>query len=471
MSQSLYTAMSGINAANTDLEVISNNVANINTTAFKSSSVNFSDVYSTTISYGSVSSGNNGGTNPIQIGVGTQVSAISKDFSTGSANSTGNSNDLMIQGTGFFTVTDGEQVYYTRDGDFSWDEKGNLVTASGFKVLGTDNILSTTTSGNTVYVPTSIIPVVQGNQNLGTTKVADLNGLGTNTQITSGYFIVNDGTTAYNCILKTTDLSSDMDTLVAAINQSLNDAGCTTVTAAITKNASGTGDGTITFTSTSTNDVSFSTSTANITSGGVTYSATNFLKSLELSTTTIEGAATTKTSVSKILDYTADITDVTSAAASTSINDITIGTDGTVQATYADGSTLSVELGTDKTTYGFIYTTANGAQITGSSLGVSKTVAVPSNFVIQLATVTNTNGFISVGNNLYQKGPNSGDVVYTVGGEMGAGKIASGTLEASNVDLSEQLSEMILAQRAIEANSRVFTTVSDTMNTIVNMGR
>jgi len=121
MSQSLYTAMGGINAATTQIQVVSNNVANIDTTAFKASSVNFEDVYSTTISSGSVATSSSGGTNPIQEGVGTKVSSISKDFNAGSSVATGTSTDLMIKGSGFFTVTDGSSTYYTRAGNFSFD--------------------------------------------------------------------------------------------------------------------------------------------------------------------------------------------------------------------------------------------------------------------------------------------------------------------------------------------------------------
>ena len=90
---------------------------------------------------------------------------------------------------------------------------------------------------------------------------------------------------------------------------------------------------------------------------------------------------------------------------------------------------------------------------------------------MQMATITNTEGLVSVGSNLYESGPNTGDIVFTVAGEMGTGKVASGGLEASNVDLSKELSNMILAQRAIQANSRVFTTTSNIMDVITQMGR
>lgn len=226
MSQALYTSMSGINAGTRQIQVVSNNVANINTTGFKASSINFADVYYTTMSYGSVAVGNSGGTNPIQIGVGVKTSAITKDFSSGSVVSTGKSTDLMIQGSGFFAVRSADnQVYYTRAGDFSWDNKGNLVTAPGYKVMGTDNIYSSKTSEYTVYVPTSLIPVVGGNEDIEAKKVEELNGI--DTTITQGKFTVTmlpqpgESEKEITVELREQDLNQDVATLKARLSSQL----------------------------------------------------------------------------------------------------------------------------------------------------------------------------------------------------------------------------------------------------------
>lgn len=566
MSQSLYTAMSGISSATTDLEVISNNVANINTTAFKSSSVNFSDVYSETISYGSVAAGTTGGKNPVQVGVGTQVSSISKNFNTGSATATGKSTDFMIQGAGFFTVESADlKTYYTRAGDFSWDNMGNLVTSDGYKVLGAGSILSTSSSSSTVRVPTSIISVVAGNANIGAQDVSALNN--TNGSITEGTFTikVSDGANIESVPIvldATTDLSGTVQNLCTnltakvnttfagppaytvsgvtvtaangtvsfdvsaatltvtpqptttvvsnspaadASNCTVSGSGSTAVATLVVKDSSAGTTTTTTYTGTVVQNAAASTAgppshtitvagtvvtivnddgsgsvngktTTTITppaksvstlSFGAIGDTSNFVNKTDLANSALTGGKYT----SAILDYTAAITDVTAAAAATSVNSTTINADGSIQATYANGDTLSVKLGADKATYEFVYTTSKGVAISGSSLSVSDTVAVPANFVMQVATITNTDGLISQGSNLFSAGPNSGNIVYTVGNQMGAGAIKSGYLEASNVDLSEELSKMILAQRAVQANSRVFTTVSDTMNTIVQMGR
>lgn len=460
MSQSLYTAMSGISSATTDLEVISNNVANINTTAFKASSVNFSDVYSETISYGSVASGTTGGRNPVQVGVGTQVSSISKNFGTGSATSTGKSTDFMLQGSGFFTVKSADaHTFYTRAGDFSWDNSGNLVTSDGNKVLGASTILSTTTSATTVRVPTSIISVVAGNPTatFATQLVSSYNNV--DNALTSGTFTLTTTdnaappvSTPHTITIAPGDLAGNTTNLVTALQTAIGTPAATGITVSQV-------NGTLKF-------AIDGTICTKLGFGG-TGDTSNFVTVTDIGNAVLTGGTYT----SKILDYTATVTDVTSAAAATSLNSTTINADGSIQATYANGDTLSVKLGADKATYVFNYTTSKGVQISGSSLSVSPTVATPANFVMQVATITNTDGLISQGSNLFQAGPNSGSIIYTVGNQMGAGSIKSGYLEASNVDLSGELSKMILAQRAIQANSRVFTTVSNTMDTIVNMGR
>lgn len=460
MSQSLYTSMGGIAAAQTNLNVISNNIANLNTTAFKTSSVNFSDVFSRTISSGSVATSSSGGTNPIQIGVGVKVSAVSKDFTSGSWIATGKNTDLMIQGSGLFAVqssTDG-QIYFTRAGDFSFDEQGNLVTSSGYKVLGTDTKLSSVSTGKTVYVPQSIIANPVGNPNMGTKAVSALNNAG----ITAGDFIVTPSLGAVvgapiTINIAQVDLSDPtytMTDLVTDINTQLG--GASGVTASIS-------NGTLVFTA---NNVAADSMTFTNPATG----ASNFVVETGLNNAVRAGTGP-YTYTSNILDYAVDVTQVTSASAAVSVSSYNINSDGSIQATYSNGDTLAVELGTDGYSYQFVYTTSKGVKISGTDCNVDPNVAVPANFVIQMASVTNTDGLIAVGSNLYKSGPNSGDLMYTVGGSMGLGKIQSGGLEASNVDLSKEFSNMILAQRAVEANSRVFTTTSDVMSTVVQMGR
>lgn len=453
MSQSLYTAMGGISAAQTDLNVISNNIANLNTTAFKGSKVNFSEIYSSTLSSGTAATETTGGVNPMQVGLGVQISSISKDFTAGTWVATGKSTDLMIQGTGFFSVksSDGE-IFYTRAGDFSFDSDGDLVTSDGYKVLGTDNILSQTSSTTAVHIPQSIVATVSGNSSIGTSKVVDLNGA----SLTTGKFNIKlDSATDP----LTVNLNFDENTTVSAL--------VTSMQSQIDANTDYAGHITV---SDSNGKINFQVtpSTGNLTFSSPNTGASNFVTKTGLGTATKNPSGMYSTNT---IDYHADVTQVTSVDQATSISSYSIGKDGSIQATYSNGATLAVQLNTDGATYGFKYTTAEGVTITNNKVNVDPNVAKPANFQIQLASITNEDGLISVGSNLYSAGPNAGDIFYSIGNAMGLGKVASGGLEASNIDLSEQFSAMILAQRAVQANSRVFTTTSDIMDVVVNMGR
>jgi flagellar hook protein FlgE len=132
----LYTGLSGLNAQSRSLEVIGNNIANVNTTAFKSSRANFQDAFYRTISPGTAPQDSTGGTDPYQIGMGVTVSGTQRDFRPGTISPTGNPNDLAIEGDGFFIVSDGTQSLYTRAGDFSLDGDQTLVNPSGYRVQG-----------------------------------------------------------------------------------------------------------------------------------------------------------------------------------------------------------------------------------------------------------------------------------------------------------------------------------------------
>jgi flagellar hook protein FlgE len=140
MMRSLFSGVSGLKTHQTRMDVIGNNIANVNTTAYKSKSINFSDMlYQTTQSATAPNSANNtAGTNARQIGLGVKTGAINTSITTeGSSQSTGNPFDLKITGEAFFVVTDGTNQYFTRDGSFDVDADGNLCMAStGYIVEG-----------------------------------------------------------------------------------------------------------------------------------------------------------------------------------------------------------------------------------------------------------------------------------------------------------------------------------------------
>jgi flagellar hook protein FlgE len=148
MMRSLFSGVSGLKTHQTRMDVIGNNIANVNTTAYKSKSINFSDlIYQTTQSAtGPNTENGTAGTNPRQIGLGVKTGAINTSITTeGSSQSTGNPFDLKITGEAFFVVSDGTNQYFTRDGSFNVDSAGYLcMSNTGYIVQGWTNTDATT---------------------------------------------------------------------------------------------------------------------------------------------------------------------------------------------------------------------------------------------------------------------------------------------------------------------------------------
>ena len=136
LTSALFTGLSGLNANQTKLNVIGNNIANTNTTAFKSSRAEFASQFYLTDQGGSAPNEVDGGSNPSQRGLGTQVAAIEKDMTQGSLETTGKNTDLAIDGNGFFVVQGGSGQEYTRAGDFQPNSDNDLTTSTGQYVMG-----------------------------------------------------------------------------------------------------------------------------------------------------------------------------------------------------------------------------------------------------------------------------------------------------------------------------------------------
>jgi flagellar hook protein FlgE len=139
MLRSLFAGISGLRSNQTALDVVGNNIANANTTGFKSSNVVFQDTLAQMLTSGSAPvAGDQGGTNPIQIGLGVSVGGMTTNFGQGAAQVTGRVTDLMIEGDGFFVVERNGEKLYTRAGAFNFDAQGQLVTLDGDLVLGSN---------------------------------------------------------------------------------------------------------------------------------------------------------------------------------------------------------------------------------------------------------------------------------------------------------------------------------------------
>ncbi|HEY1133170.1 MAG TPA: flagellar hook-basal body complex protein [Nocardioides sp.] len=136
MLRSLFAGISGLRVNQTALDVTGNNIANANTTGFKSSSTVFSDTLSQMLTASAAPNANRGGTNPVQIGLGVQLAGTVLNVNQGSNQLTGRQTDLMLQGDGFFVVNKGTEQLFTRAGSFGFDDSGTLVTPGGNRVQG-----------------------------------------------------------------------------------------------------------------------------------------------------------------------------------------------------------------------------------------------------------------------------------------------------------------------------------------------
>ncbi len=474
MTQALFTSMTGLNAGTEQLTVVSDNVANMNTTAYKTSRVDFQDIWYQTRTTGTNSTRTMGGTNPYQIGVGVQCASITKDFGASSTNTTGRTEDMAITGNGWFTVQNSDgKVLLTRDGTFSLDENGFLCTANGYKVLGTDHTESLQSSLTPIKVPPAIKVVMTGSETsrIEGMKSSELNGLGStfaSVGITSGSFKViaskADGTTVTKTITLNNAENMTMSGMMGAINGAADGAFKAEIK-----------EGKIVFTPQGDYvGLKFANMDSNDKdAGGNIIPATNFLTATELTNATlIDGVYS-----SRVIDYSASIGQVDSLTANTTLlyDEFSVGKDGLMTITYGDGSILTVKANDDGTTY-FSYQAPSGVIINGNpenkgaSLYVDPNILVTANLQMQMAKVVNDGGLVAEGNNQYSVGVNAGDVVYTAANTNGVGAVVCGALETSNVDLAQQFSNMILAQRLVQANSQVFSGANSMLETLVYLG-
>ena len=439
MSQALHTASTGINAGQSQINVVANNVANINTTAYKSANMTFETLYSRNLSYGSAATKDGGGTNPKQIGLGVKVGGITRDFTAGDFVSTGRDMDLMISGNGFFVVQDSDgKLYYTRDGVFSTDSEGNVVNQSGMKVVAAGTPYSNASSGKTVQIPKNLSAVVAGDPNIANKKLSELN----NASITDGDINMTVNGTPVKLTVEKGDPT--MGQVIAKFNKQLQAQGVNDITFAVA-------NGVVSYNNPKGVAVSFDSAT------------TNFVGQTGISNSNPSTKQINQTvELQEMVNYN-DQNGIT-------LKSTTVDENGIIAATYSDGSILT-QFVDDTYTTQWKYTTPQGVTIRGADVQATGATIENSNFVIELATMVNEEGLVSINNNLWEWGADVGEVYYGMAGEVSFGSIESGGYEGSNVDIASELSNMITAQRMIQMNSRVFSTASSVKETLSYLGQ
>lgn len=450
MTQAFYTAIGGMAAGQTKITVVADNIANMNTIGFKASNVNFSDVYYRTSSTGQAPTGQMGGINPKQTGIGVQTASITRDFSAGTTLTTGLNTDLCINGSSFFTVASPTvEILYTRDGNFTIDANGNMVTSSGYKLLGTNNSLDTTSSTTPIKIPTYINTVTTPSTiaQMGNKALDELNGIKSG-GVSAGTFTVTTyddaGTpTPHEITINSSDMT--VNELLDEIN-TIDDITATVVDGSIQITASG--------------DVE-RFEVANGTSNVVTQLGIGSMD------------PTTKQSTSEVINYHQTIGEGTPGSEDAqNYTSVSINENGLIEVKYGNNDTLSVTQDpNDPSKVILKYTLNDGTVITGFDLTVNDQLVEPANLQIQMASFVNPQGLTAQGNNTYSNAPNAGMVLYGSISSAAFGNVKSGVLEGSNVDLASEFADMVVSQRAIEANSRVFTTTNEILQTLSNLGR
>ena len=436
MSQALYTSSTGINAGQQQINVVANNVANINTTAYKAANMTFETLYSNTISYGSAATKDGGGTNPKQIGLGVKIGGITRDFTSGSFINTGRDMDLMISGNGYFVVQDAEgKLYYTRDGIFTTDSEGNIVNQSGMKVVAAQTPYSNASSGETVKVPKNLSATISGDPNIGNKKISELN----NASITTGDVSATINGQAVTLTVPEGDPT--INEIIASFNQTLQDEGIVDVEFSVA-------NGCISYTEGA--DITFNPSES------------NFIGQTGLSNGNTSKQLNQTVLLQEMVNYN-DQNGIT-------LMSTTVDENGIIAATYSDGSILTQYVD-DNYAVQWKYITPEGVTVTGGDVQAVGSSIENSNFVIELATMVNEEGLVSINNNLWEWAADVGEVYYGMAGEVSFGAIESGGYEGSNVDIAAELTNMISAQRMIQMNSRVFSTASSVMETLSYLGQ
>ncbi len=441
MSQALHTSSTGINVGQSQINVIAHNVANVNTVAYKTANMTFETLHSNNLSYGSAATKDGGGTNPKQIGLGVKISGITRNFNAGTFVNTGRDLDTMISGTGFYVVRDsGGHQYFTRDGIFNVDSAGNLVTQNGMKVVGAKSIYSNSGSDKTVKIPKNMLAKIEGDPNIASVKISELN----NASITSGKVSVDlaNGGTVTNVLVDIPSGDQTVSAIVDNFNNALSSYG-------INFSAS---NGTISYTNSGSYDMSFSP----------TGTTSNFLAETGLGGSTTSNLLNEVVTLEDMINY--------NDKNAISLKSTGIDENGIIVATYNDGSVLTQYVD-DAQTLQWKYTTPEGVTIQGTDVTPTGSSIANSNFALELATMVNQEGLVSLNNNLWEWGPDVGEIYYGIAGEMAFGSIESGGYEESNVDIASELSNMISAQRMIQMNSRVFNTASEVMQTLAYLGQ
>jgi flagellar hook protein FlgE len=424
MIGSLYSGISGLKANTSAMSVIGDNIANVHTTGFKSSTVSFANVFSSSL-----------GQSSMQVGRGVTMSGIAANWNSGTMETTNTVTDLAINGQGMFIVNDaaGTAQYYSRAGQFEFDNSGLLVNQDGFYVQG----YPIDTSGNVGALSNISLPPGMSVPSATTDVTMGLN-LDASAADTTTY---DTTVTVYDSLGNPVDLTfnferNDPPTGAGAVEWEyyVTSSGSATITPATgARNI-------LSFTSAGALDLANST--------GVVASATGDGSGHAVNISNLAPAA----NMSVVWRF----TDTTGTA-----------TDGTVTG-YSGNSTKN-----SQTQNGYPTGMLQGVSVDedGIFTGLYSNGTMLSFAQVALADFASYSGLLKQGSNLFTSSLASGQAVILAPNQGGVGSIAPSSLEMSNVDLAAEFVKLITTQRAFQANSKVITTSDEVLSDLINIKR
>jgi flagellar hook protein FlgE len=471
MLRSLYTGVSGLRNHQFRMDVIGNNIANVNTVAFKGSRVTFKEGFAQLLQGASRPPGDQGGVNPVQIGLGSLIGSVDQLFTQGNMETTGVNTDLAMQGDAFFVVRKAAETFYTRSGNFQLDAEGRMVSpTNGFIVQGrmaVDGVLNDVVTdislpfGQKVAARATTRVTVAGNLNssAGIFNAADPDGVG---PLVGGFgpdtraVTANSGTFTNGTIGIFDALGNKVDVKMwmwkTAQNQWDWQIDESTLPAGYTLDTGTPG--------------------ADLGGGVRTQGRFSFDPTTALLTqSTIIGGPSAGTGIAQPL---ITINGPGGAQLSVTMNlgaEVAgTGVAGTLAGlTQFAGNGTAVLRDQDGFTSGRLqnFSIDRLGVISGSfTNGVNQTLGQ-----IVLADFNNPAGLLRTGDNMYATSGNSGGAVLGYALEGSQSFMTSGALEMSNVDLAQEFTNLIVAQRGFQANSRMITTSDALLEEVVNLKR
>ncbi len=412
---SIYTGVTGLKAHEQAVDVIANNIANINTVGFKAARANFQEALSQTLRAASAAGGGRGTSNPMQLGLGSQIGSIDNLMAQGNMKFTGNTMDLAIQGSGFFLLSDGSGEFLTRNGSFVLGADNRLISAgTAMPVLGwqadpvtgalpTDQMI---TPGSYLTIPIGVMSIAKASENVSYQANLDA-GAAAATAVDTSCYVYDSLGTQHRVDITFTKTATDNQWTWAADSPDA-DPGVPGSTGTLIFDANG-----------QITTPTFDLSVTLLASGGAT----------------------------NPIDATLSVAGVTQLAGAS-----------TVQAVSQDG----LPMGTLQS-----FTIDDQGIITGTfTNGMFRTLGQ-----LALARFANPAGLSKVGDSMWKTSVASGPAAVVWPSTADAGTLASGYLEMSNVDLASEFANLIVTQRGFQANSRVITTADEMLQDVLTIKR